>query len=131
MVVQDTTFSASGLEETPEDRLRYWRSQLREVTAPELPTDRTGPLGPGSRAVHGFDVPVEVAARLTELVGPRGVSLLDVAVATVQFVLARYTGSADVAVATVADDVVILRSTVDESSTFVDFLLRVRDTVRA
>jgi hypothetical protein len=149
MVVQDTTSSASDMprrarvrtspreEHAWEEELPYWRDQLDGVTVPALPTDRSATPGTGSRATLTFDLPPGVSARLLELTDQQGVSLLDLSVAVVHVVMARYAGSEDVAVATAVThcdepaNVVVLRSRVTGSSSFLDFLSRVRDTVRA
>src|SRR5947209_4337433 len=138
MVAQDMTFVAGG---TPDrapasppawrEHLAYWTRQLRGATGPELPTDRSRPAGGRSTATHRFALPAA-----------SGASSLEFAVAAVQVVLARYTGTPDVTVATVVDravdgavetagaaDVVVLRSDVDGSLSFVDFLRAVHATV--
>ena len=119
MVAQDTTFFAGGTPSRAparppawEEHLRYWTGQLGGASGPELPADRSRPAGGRSFATH----PLEFGAPL------------DLAVAAVQVVLARYTGTPDVAVATVADSsVVVLRSRV--AGAFPDFLRAVRATV--
>ncbi len=83
---------------------------------------------------HAFEVPGDVTSRLAELGAQQAVSLLDMAVAAVQIVLARYTGQQDVAVATPApgkSHPVVLRSRVADPTPFVDFVRAVSSTVTA
>ncbi|MGH4020308.1 MAG: amino acid adenylation domain-containing protein, partial [Pseudonocardiaceae bacterium] len=147
MVAHDKMFSPSDessrarlsrvSQPTWEEQLRYWRKQLDGVTIPELPTDQSRPSGTGPTATHTFDVPADVTARLAEVADRQPVSLLDLSVAAVQILLARYTGREDVAVATAVEQqdqpagLVVLRSQVTGSTSFLDFLLRVRTTVTA
>ncbi|HEU0088339.1 MAG TPA: non-ribosomal peptide synthase/polyketide synthase [Pseudonocardiaceae bacterium] len=117
------------------DQLRYWRTQLEGVVVPELPSDppRSTSLTPTS-AAHKFEIPEEVSARVTHLTSRWDVSLLELTVAVLQTVLARYTGKDDTVVATPApgsSHQVILRPRVTESTSFLDFMLDVRATVTA
>src|SRR5262245_35351572 len=113
MVVQDSTFAndlprrdrtSARQEQAREEELSYWRRQLAGVTVPALPTCRSASPGADSWATDTFEVPPDAAARLSELIERQGTALLDLAVSAVQVVLARHSGSEDVAVATVVND---------------------------
>ena len=142
MVAQDTTFLAGRSPEPVwDEQLSYWRAQLSGVAAPDLFVDRAADAPSGSTAIRRFDVPPEAATWLTELTDQFGVPLLALAAAAVQIVLGRYAGSEDVVVATVAggdrpgqrgegqDNVVVLRSRLTGSSSFMDFVRQVGGTV--
>jgi hypothetical protein len=83
-------------------QLRYWRTQLRGAILAELPTDRSRQRVPGAGATQAFQLPPKVSAALLALMNTQGAALLDLTVAAVAIVLARYTGGADLTVATVA-----------------------------
>ena len=145
MVVHDTMFLPSGesahVDASPvpaDEQLRYWESTARRRDpARSTRRCRAADVTPDVTAAHVFDLPPGVAARLADLADRLGVSLLDVSVATLQIVLARYSGSEDVCVATTVDrrdrpaDVVVLRSRVTAAMSFEDFLRGVRATVAA
>ncbi|MEA2592235.1 MAG: hypothetical protein QOD62_2066, partial [Actinomycetota bacterium] len=114
--------------------LRYWKGQLDGVSALELPTDRSRPHQTSSGvAARAFDVPRNVSSRLAALSGKHDVSWLDLTVAAIQVVLARYKGQDDVVVAVPAPGrthPVLVRSRVADSTSFLDFLLHVRATAK-
>ncbi|MGH8574481.1 MAG: AMP-binding protein, partial [Gammaproteobacteria bacterium] len=103
------------------------------MSVPELPIAQSMPLSakPTTSAL-AIDVPRHATSRLAELGAQYGVSLLDIAVAAFQIVLARYLGQPDVAVATPAPGrkhPVVLRSRISDSATFVKFVREVSATV--
>ncbi|MGH3616015.1 MAG: amino acid adenylation domain-containing protein, partial [Pseudonocardia sp.] len=121
------------------EQLRYWAGRLAGVSAPELPTglpvDQTRQAGtPSGIGAHDVTVSGEVAAGLLALTAQLDVTLLDLAVAACQVVLARYSGQRDIVVATPAPErahPVLLRSDVRDSIQFRDFLIEVRATAAA
>ena len=116
------------------EQLHYWRRQLEGVSVPELPIDQSQPTRMTSTNVHRFNVPGDMAARVTELVDLCGVALLELTVAVFHIVLARYTGRDDIATVTTAPgqgNPVVLRSRLTDSTSFLDFARKVRATVAA
>ncbi|MGW7435040.1 amino acid adenylation domain-containing protein [Streptomyces sp. NPDC054849] len=128
-----------------EGQVDYWRRQLAGLVPVELPTDRPRPPVRGSTgAVHEITVPEPLARRLTELGARSGATLFMTLVAASQLLFSRYSGQGDIAVGSVAagrgrvelehligyfGNTVVLRSHVDESRSFTDFLGDVRSTV--
>ncbi|MCT9935259.1 amino acid adenylation domain-containing protein [Planotetraspora sp. A-T 1434] len=128
-----------------EDHLDYWRAKLAGGQALELPTDRPRPaILSTAGAVHRRDLPADLVGALTEVGQAYGATLFMTLVAAVQVLLARYSEQEDVAVGTVTSgrnraeledlvgffiNTVVLRSQVDESRRFGDFLSAVRETV--
>ncbi|MGH3983633.1 MAG: amino acid adenylation domain-containing protein [Pseudonocardiaceae bacterium] len=125
--------------------LDYWRRQLAGLEVLELPTDRPRPhLRTASGAVHRQDLPAELVRDLTSLGQTRGATLFMTLTAAVQVLLSRYANQRDVAVGTVTSgrhraelenlvgffvNTVVLRSTVEGTRTFEEFLADVRETV--
>ncbi|MEV6875263.1 amino acid adenylation domain-containing protein [Amycolatopsis sp. NPDC051128] len=125
--------------------LAYWTTQLAGVEPLDLPTDRPRPaVRTTAGAVYGFSVPAGVAAGLAGLARARDTTLYTVLVAACQVLFARYTGRSDIALGTVVSgrgrpelertvgffvDTVVVRSTVDRTTTFESFLDAVRTTV--
>src|SRR5438132_5961798 len=116
------------------EELAYWKGQLDDVSALELPTGQSRPNETSSRiAAQSFDVPAHVSSRLTATARRHEVSWLDLMVAAFQMVLTRYTGQDDLVVAVPAPGrahPVLLRSHVVDSTSFLDFLLQVRATAK-
>ncbi|MEZ0071311.1 amino acid adenylation domain-containing protein [Planotetraspora sp. GP83] len=128
-----------------EEHLDYWRAKLTGGQALELPTDRPRPaILSTAGAVHRHDLPADLVGALTEVGQAYGATLFMTLVAAVQVLLARYSDQEDVAVGTVTSgrnraeledlvgffiNTVVLRSQVDESRRFGDFLSAVRETV--
>lgn len=125
--------------------LAYWRKQLDGVAPLELPTDRPRPA---VRTWHGgaekFELPAEDLARLKEFCGESGATLFMVLAAASQVLLARWSGSTDIALGTVTSgrdrseleelvgffvNTIVLRSSVDGDLSFTDFVGAVRETV--
>ncbi|MFI6346388.1 amino acid adenylation domain-containing protein [Streptomyces sp. NPDC050560] len=81
--------------------LGYWREQLADAPPLELPTDRPRPAEwDGRGATVPVRVPDEVAARVRELAARHGATGYVVLLTAFQALLARYTGTTDVAVGT-------------------------------
>ncbi len=142
MAIQDGT----GIPENGqawEDHLTYWRDQLAGAVVPRLPGDQSGSRADCPLQSCEFELSPGLTARLAQQAGSSSAALLDVVVAAVQIMLACYTGSDDVAVATpvaasrgskpgdAAEPVnlVVLRSHVTQSATLGDFLAQVSHTV--
>ena len=97
-------FSAWQRTAMPRDQLQqgvdYWRSQLSDLAVLELPTDRRRPAVPvpaqGGRYPLRFGA--EVVQQLRALADSEGATLAMAAVASLQAVLARYSGQRDIAV---------------------------------
>ncbi|MDT7596942.1 MAG: hypothetical protein QOJ06_2488, partial [Pseudonocardiales bacterium] len=116
-------------------QLQYWTRQLDGVSAPELPTPhvRSASTSPSTSA-HACAVQRDVTARLLLLISQLDSTLLDLAVAVCQIVLARRSEQEDNVVATPVpgrDHPVLLRSGVRDSIPFREFLLQVRAIVEA
>ncbi|WP_326812222.1 amino acid adenylation domain-containing protein [Streptomyces scopuliridis] len=125
--------------------LEYWRQRLDGLQPLELPTDRPRPtVRSGAGAVHAFDIPQELAARLARLGREHGASLFVTLTAVTQLLLARYSGQDDIALGTATSgrdraelenlvgffvNTLVLRSHVDPSATVGDFLASAKGTV--
>ncbi|HKN98220.1 MAG TPA: amino acid adenylation domain-containing protein, partial [Pseudonocardiaceae bacterium] len=128
-----------------DEQIAYWERQLAGVPAVELPTDRPRPVVRTSAgALYRFTVPASLTDGLVRLGRSRRATLFTTLVAAVQVLLARYGGQRDVAVGTVTSgrsrvelaeivgffvNTVVIRSRVDGSVSFADFLTQVRSTV--
>jgi amino acid adenylation domain-containing protein/non-ribosomal peptide synthase protein (TIGR01720 family) len=126
------------------EQLDYWRGQLSELPPLELATDRPRPaVYRTDGAVLEFTVPAGTAAGLAALARDRQATLFTVLLAACQLLFARWSNQDDIAVGTAVTgrnrpelarlvgffvNTVVLRSTVDETSTFDEFLSSVRDT---
>ncbi len=129
--------------DVPSEHLDYWRRRLAGGTPLDLPADRPRPAARTSEGdVHRFTVPADVTARLTELARDRGTTLFTALAATCQLWCARYAGQDDVMIGMAVAgrrppelegtvgcfvDAVVLRSTVDLSLSFTEFLSAVGD----
>ncbi|GAB2963519.1 non-ribosomal peptide synthase/polyketide synthase [Saccharothrix stipae] len=116
----------------------FWVDRLAGVAPLDLPTDRPRPAERTSAgATHEFTVPARVAGDLAELARVHETTLFTTLLAACQLLLARYTGQDDIAVGTVTSGrnrpelaglvgflvgTVVLRSTVDKSRSFTEFL---------
>ncbi|OLB76500.1 MAG: hypothetical protein AUI14_18590 [Actinobacteria bacterium 13_2_20CM_2_71_6] len=120
-----------------DEQLRYWRRQLDGMTVAELPVGRstrpgTDTSGADATATVAFDVPAWASAGLADLAERQGMSVLELAVAAVQIMVARYTGNEDVTVALAVDrpaNVVLLRSQLSGSGSVSGFLAKLRATI--
>nr|WP_246290985.1 non-ribosomal peptide synthetase [Lentzea indica] len=127
------------------EHLRYWENKLAGLEVLNLPTDRPRPrLRTTAGAVHRRDLGADLVRALTTGSRERGATLFMTLIAAVQVLLARYSGQRDIAVGTASSgrnraelerlagffvNTVVLRSTVDGSETFDEFLAAVRETV--
>ncbi|MGH3875116.1 MAG: amino acid adenylation domain-containing protein [Pseudonocardiaceae bacterium] len=125
--------------------LDYWRRRLAGLEVLDLPTDRPRPqLRTTAGAVHRQHLPAELVQRLTSMGQARGATLFMTLTAAVQVLLSRYADQRDVAVGTVTSgrhraeldgvvgffvNTVVLRSTVEGTRTFAEFLAGVRESV--
>jgi nonribosomal peptide synthetase DhbF len=83
------------------EHLDYWQRQLTGLPTLDLPTDRPRPAQPSyAGELFAHRVPAEAAHTARKLANAEGASLLDVLMAALAVVLARYTGQDDVAVGT-------------------------------
>ncbi|WP_367127291.1 non-ribosomal peptide synthase/polyketide synthase [Saccharothrix sp. HUAS TT1] len=122
----------------------FWVDRLAGVVPLELPTDRPRPAERTSAgATHEFAVPARLAGDLAELARVNETTLFTTLTAACQLLLARYSGQDDVAIGTVTSGrgrpelaglvgflvgTVVLRSTVDTSRSFAEFLAEVNRT---
>ncbi|NUT53220.1 MAG: amino acid adenylation domain-containing protein, partial [Saccharothrix sp.] len=122
----------------------FWVDRLAGVAPLELPTDRPRPAERSSAgATHEFVVPARLADDLAELSRVNETTLFTTLTAACQLLLARYTGQDDIAIGTVTSGrdrpelaglvgflvgTVVLRSTVDASWSFTEFLAAVNRT---
>ncbi|HEV7453554.1 MAG TPA: amino acid adenylation domain-containing protein, partial [Pseudonocardiaceae bacterium] len=128
-----------------DEALGYWRDQLADVPALELPTDRPRPaVMTSAGAFHEFVVSAGVTARLKELGQQTDGTVFMTLVAACQLLFSRWSGQDDIAVGTVVSgreraelegligffvNTVVLRSRVDDRLSFIEFLAEVRETV--
>ncbi|MEU4743082.1 amino acid adenylation domain-containing protein [Actinosynnema sp. NPDC023658] len=122
----------------------FWVDRLAGVVPLELPTDRPRPAERSSAgATHEFVVPARLAHDLVELSRVNETTLFTTLTAACQLLLARYSGQDDIAIGTVTSGrerpelaglvgflvgTVVLRSTVDTSRSFAEFLAEVNRT---
>ncbi|MGI5506274.1 amino acid adenylation domain-containing protein [Lentzea sp. CA-135723] len=123
----------------------YWAGQLAGLRPVDLPVDRRRPpVRTSAGDACRFAVDADTATRLGELAAGERATLFMVLVAAVQLLVARYSGSQDVAVATARSgrnrveterlvgffvNTVVLRSRMAEERTFTELLAEVRSTV--
>src|SRR5581483_6823229 len=129
--------------EVLEDHLAYWRKQLAQVPALELPTDHPRP---SVQSFEGAAQSMYLSSQLQQEVqalGQReGVTLFMVLLATFQVLLARYSGQSDFAIGTpIANrthsqlegligffvNTLVLRADLSDNPTFTELLARVRE----
>jgi amino acid adenylation domain-containing protein/non-ribosomal peptide synthase protein (TIGR01720 family) len=127
------------------DQLEYWRTKLDAMTPAEIPPDRPRSTTRSTTGTSLYTVvPAAVARQVRDLSRAKRVSLFTTLVAAVQVLFARYSRSDDVAVGTAESgrgrpewaelvgffvNTVVIRSTVDQTRSFADFLGEVRETV--
>ncbi|MFE7296373.1 amino acid adenylation domain-containing protein [Streptomyces sp. NPDC057579] len=125
--------------------LDHWRRTLAGLTPLDLPTTRPRPpVRTSAGALHTFEVPTPLTARLKALGRAHGATLFMTLVAAVQLLLARRSGQRDLAVGTAAagrgrpetDHLVgffvnnlVLRARIAEERPFTELLTAVRGTV--
>ncbi|GLY53409.1 non-ribosomal peptide synthetase [Lentzea sp. NBRC 102530] len=126
-------------------QLDHWRTKLAELPPLDLPADRPRPaVRTSAGAVHRFEIADDVAQALRAVAKLNGATLFMVLMAASQLLFSRYARQSDIAVGTVTSgrnrdelehlvgffvNTVVVRSTVDESRTFSEFLDSVRLTV--
>lgn len=127
-------------------QMSYWKEKLRDLPPLlELPNDRPRPaVARHEGSTLAFQLDKDTAAKLREIAARQRVSLFMLLLATFQVFLSRYSGRADVAVGSPLTNrrhpqleelvgpcinTVVLRSAVEESSTFAAHLQSVRKTV--
>ncbi|MFG2509745.1 amino acid adenylation domain-containing protein [Streptomyces rubiginosohelvolus] len=130
---------------TLERHLDYWKSQLVGLTPTELPTDRPRKaVRDASGATVALSLPGELATRLRAFAENQDATLFMVVLAAYHGLLARYTGTADIAVGTVVSgrgrpelqgmvgygiNSLVLRGHWEEEPTFRELVARTKDTV--
>src|SRR5258708_434114 len=128
-----------------EKQLSYWRNQLSNAPAPELPTDRPRPTQESFRgAFYRYPIPLELAAGLRSLARSEQSTLFMVLLTAWQTLLYRYSGQADFTLGMpVANrslpetegligffvNTLVLRSDLNGDLTFTEALQRTRKTV--
>ncbi|MFB6819895.1 amino acid adenylation domain-containing protein, partial [Streptomyces sp. NPDC056347] len=126
-------------------QLAYWRGKLAGLEPLELPTDRPRPaVRTSAGALHTFEVPTALADRLKTMGYEHGASLFMTLTAVTQLLLSRYSGRQDIAVGTAVSgrertelenlvgffvNTLVMRSRIDDTQTFGEFLDDVRGTV--
>jgi amino acid adenylation domain-containing protein/non-ribosomal peptide synthase protein (TIGR01720 family) len=127
--------------------LDYWRQKLAGIQALELPADRPRPLvRTSSGAIHRASLPAELLGQLTVLGHEHGATAFMTLTAAVQVLFSRYSNQRDISVGTAVagrgraelENVVgffintlVLRSQVEPTQPFTEFLGAVRETVLA
>ncbi|MCA1695930.1 MAG: amino acid adenylation domain-containing protein, partial [Actinobacteria bacterium] len=128
-----------------DQQLSYWRAQLADAPALELPTDRPRPA---VHTTHGalldFVIPAPVTTRLKALGRHHDSTLFITLVAACQLLLGRWSGHDDITVGAVTSgreraeleglvgvfvNTLVLRSHLDHAQPFSEFLTQVKNTV--
>ncbi|MFH5245983.1 amino acid adenylation domain-containing protein, partial [Antrihabitans spumae] len=138
-----------GFEDDPESliarQVEYWTQALRGVPDQlDLPADRARPaVATGRGETYTFDIPAETHRHLAELARERNATLFMVTHAALAVLLARLSGTGDIAIGTpvagrgerALDDLIgmfvntlVLRSQIDSAAPFTDVLTSVRET---
>ena len=87
--------------EVLEAQLKYWRGQLSDAPALQLPTDRPRPARPSFRgAYQEIELPQDLTARLKALGQREGATLFMTLLAAFKVLLHRYSGQDDIVVGT-------------------------------
>ena len=130
--------------EVLEQHLSYWRNQLKDAQALDLPTDRPRPAVASHRgAAIPFRLPASLTDRLRQVSRHQGVTMFMTLLAAFQVVLSKYSGQDDVVVGTdVANrnrletepligffiNQLVLRTDLSANPTFEQLLASVRET---
>jgi amino acid adenylation domain-containing protein/non-ribosomal peptide synthase protein (TIGR01720 family) len=130
-----------------EAQLAYWRQQLLDLPALELPMDHPRPAIPSVRgAYQTFELPPRLSTSVMALRRAEGATAFMVLLAAFQVLLARYSGQADIVVGTpIANrtwaevepligffvNTLVLRTTISAGSTFLELLRQVRECALA
>ncbi|MGW5297466.1 non-ribosomal peptide synthase/polyketide synthase [Rhodococcus aetherivorans] len=127
------------------EQMNYWRDQLAELPEQlDLPSDRPRPgVASGRGATVAFDVPAKVHAGLARLARERGATLFMVLHSALVVLLARLSGTDDIAIGTpvagrgeaALDDLVgmfvntlVLRTRMDPAAAYTALLADTRET---
>jgi amino acid adenylation domain-containing protein len=87
--------------EVLEAHLAYWREQLADIPAVELPTDYSRPAGATFRGMSQQVVlPLTLSAQLRKFSRAEGVTLFMTLIAALQVLVARYSGQDDLVIGT-------------------------------
>jgi amino acid adenylation domain-containing protein len=129
--------------EVLERQMKYWKRQLAELPALNLPTDRKRPAVIGhSGGKMSFELPRHLTDQLKALSRREGVTLFMTLLAAFQVLLQKYTGQQDIAVGSLVANrdraetqaligffanIVVLRIDLSGRPSFADVLGRVRD----
>ncbi|MFM1724724.1 amino acid adenylation domain-containing protein [Rhodococcus sp. PAM 2766] len=142
---RDVLGSEDDPKSTMSAQVAYWERALAGLPDQlDLPTDRPRPAVAGYRgARHTVEVPAHLQSAIADLARTRGVTPFMVVHAALSVLLARLSGTSDIAVGTpvagrgeaVLDDVIgmfvntlVLRTDVDGARSFEDLLTRTRET---
>ncbi|HKR50295.1 MAG TPA: non-ribosomal peptide synthase/polyketide synthase [Pseudonocardiaceae bacterium] len=125
--------------------LGYWRDQLADLAALELPTDRPRPaVLTSAGAMYEFVIPAQIVVGLKAVGHRLDSTLFMTLVAACQVLFSRWSGQDDIAVGTVVSgreraelegligffvNTLVLRSRVNGQRSFLEFLAGVRETV--
>ncbi|SCK46269.1 condensation domain-containing protein [Streptomyces sp. WMMB 322] len=125
--------------------LDYWREQLREPPALELPTDRPRAARMDfAGATHGFTVPAELVGKLRAMGSSETATLFMVILTGLNVLLSRWSGQRDIVIGTPTigrsrpelwgllgffNNTIALRSDLSGDATFRELLRRVRAVV--
>jgi amino acid adenylation domain-containing protein len=114
--------------------VEFWREQLAGITPLELPTDRPRPVVRAvETAAHVVELGPEAAPALDALADRYRTGPLEVLVAAVQALFARYSGQSDITFGTpcpATGHTVVLRARVDPRAPFGELVDRAATTVR-
>jgi natural product biosynthesis luciferase-like monooxygenase protein len=125
-----------------DQKVAYWKRQLQDLTALELPTDHPRPAQQSYRgATHSFVLPQSLWSQLQRLSQQHGATTFMTLLAAFQVLLMRYSGQEDVAVGTAIAgrnraevehligffvNSLVLRTDLSGNPTFTEVLKRVR-----
>ena len=127
------------------EHLDYWEHKLAHLETFELPTDRPRPrLRTTAGAIVRHDLPAALVEKLARIGQDHSATLFMTLTAAVQVLLARFSGQEDIAIGTATAgrnraelenlvgffvNMVVLRTSVDQSRRFGELLSEVRETV--
>ncbi|HEY6806346.1 MAG TPA: amino acid adenylation domain-containing protein [Pyrinomonadaceae bacterium] len=128
--------------EALDNQMRYWETQLRDLSTLELPTDRSRPaLQSHTGARHAFSLNTNTSTDLKQVSQHEGATLFMTLLAALQLLLARYSGQTDIVVgAPIAGrtrrelepligffvNTLVLRTSIVPQETFSELLARVK-----
>ncbi|MFF1700192.1 amino acid adenylation domain-containing protein [Streptomyces sp. NPDC058257] len=127
------------------DRLAYWTERLDNLPVLDFPTDRPRPKEPtGAGSVRESRLPASLQRAMVELARTERVTVLTVALAAFQTLLARYTAHDDIVIGSVVNgrtqpeieplvgffaNTLVLRTDTSGDPTFRELLARTNETV--